>query len=139
MKVFVYFNLHKKVWSIKALEGDRKGRVIAHSEFVVLGGATPKVSQAGRERVIREGRKNVHAGLVGQWLNSDPAVPVSGEAFKGAIVPYHITYNPYKYRTFVYKDAPVEAEWEGSPIALLNASDRQVIVFNPTEFRGETA
>jgi hypothetical protein len=27
MKVFVYFNLHKRVFSVKALEGKDKGRV----------------------------------------------------------------------------------------------------------------
>lgn len=26
MKVFVYFNLHKRCFSVKALEGERKGR-----------------------------------------------------------------------------------------------------------------
>lgn len=65
MKVFVYFNLHKKVWSVKALEGRNKGRVIAHADKVLLRDVTFKVSEAGRQRVIREGRKNVHAGAVG--------------------------------------------------------------------------
>lgn len=29
MRVFVYFNLHKRCFSIKALEGAMKGRVVA--------------------------------------------------------------------------------------------------------------
>jgi hypothetical protein len=36
MKVFVYFNLHKKCFSIKALEGAMKGRVVAHRDTVLL-------------------------------------------------------------------------------------------------------
>jgi hypothetical protein len=32
-RVFVYFNLHKKVWSVKSL---KTGRVIAHANFIEL-------------------------------------------------------------------------------------------------------
>lgn len=98
MKVFVYYNLHKKVWSIKALEGENKGKVIAHSSMVVLENCTFKVSEAGRQRVLKEKRKNVHAGVVGQL------VAVAGErAYFPYIKSTVVTYNPYKYETFVYK------------------------------------
>ena len=99
MKVFVYFNLHRKLFSIKALEGDMKGRVIAHRHTVLINDATFKVSEAGRQRVIREQRKNVHAGVSGTWTQDDvdgryhAFVTVNGSA---------ITYNPYKYNTFVH-------------------------------------
>ena len=69
MRVFVYFNLHKKCFSIKALEGADKGRVIAHRDTVVLDGCKLLVSEAGRQRVLREKRKNVHAGVSGTWIN----------------------------------------------------------------------
>lgn len=97
MKVFVYFNLHKKVWSVKALEGPNKGRVIQHSTFVALTDCTFKVSKAGRERVLRERRKNVHAGVVGYLVpqNEKVVFPIAKS------VP--VTYNPYKYETFVHK------------------------------------
>ena len=36
MKVFVYWNLHKKVWSVKALQGLQKGRVVAHRNDVMI-------------------------------------------------------------------------------------------------------
>ena len=65
LKCFVYFNLHRKVWSIKALEGEHKGRVIAHSSMVEMSDCSFKVSEAGRQRVLRDKRKNVHAGIVG--------------------------------------------------------------------------
>lgn len=101
MKVFVYFNLHKKCFSIKALEGDMKGRVIAHRDSVVLFNATFKVSQAGRERVLREKRKNVHAGVCGTWYDShNDDVTLSSVRERGELV----TYNPYKYTSFVYKE-----------------------------------
>jgi len=101
MKVFVYFNLHKRCFSVKALEGERKGKVIAHKHDVLIYKPTFKVSQAGRQRVLREQRKNVHAGVVGEWLYSpfDPAaVELIGRSSGAAV-----TYNPYKYDCFVYK------------------------------------
>lgn len=85
MKVYVYFNLHKKVWSIKALEGPNKGRVIAHQPSITLTDVQFKVGKAGRLRVLREYRKNVHAGVVGY-------VGEVGDVPKAAQV---VRYNPY--------------------------------------------
>ena len=128
MKVFVYFNLHKKVWSIKALEGERKGRVIAHKEFVILGDAKAKVSEAGRQRVLRERKKNVHAGLVGEWLNEVEGKLLDASLLDDCINPHMVVYNPYKYATFVYRSTHI-AWKEKASIALLNAEDRGVMVF----------
>ena len=100
MRVFVYFNLHKKCFSIKALEGDRKGRVVAHSNTVLLESCKFKVSEAGRQRVLREKRKNVHAGVTGVWINGDRAE--SHYEFL-SMVGRAVTYNPYKYDSFVIK------------------------------------
>lgn len=109
MKVFVYRNLHRQCWSVKALEGPDKGRVIAHRSYVMLRDVRGKVSEAGRQRVLTEGRKNVHAGLVGTWQHDSSDVLGSE--------PREITYNPRKYETFVYTDN--EAPFEGSDIAFL--------------------
>jgi hypothetical protein len=94
MRAFVYFNLHRKVFSIKALEGPQRGRVIAHSATVALSNVTFKVSEAGRQRVLREKRKNVHAGVVGDY---DPLVYGNSAEWRGEAV----SYNPYKAPTFV--------------------------------------
>ena len=48
MKVFVYYNLHKHLWSIKALEGPDKGRVVHYATSVLLRDPVAKVSEAGR-------------------------------------------------------------------------------------------
>ena len=103
MKVYVYYNLHKKLWSIKALEGERKGRVIAHRKTVVLTNVTPKVSEAGRQRVLKEKRKNVHAGLVGNWNDK--------QILLGLFSADEITYNPYKYNSFVFKEDETKFEY----------------------------
>ena len=93
MKVFVYWNLHKNVWSVKALEGENKGRVIAHTKQVTLYNCTFKVSQAGRQRVLLEKRKNVHAGVVGYTDVPDVLQPMA-QSIK-------VTYNPYRFTSFV--------------------------------------
>jgi hypothetical protein len=99
MRVFVYFNLHRKCLSVKALEGERKGRVIAHADMVVLHDVTFKVSEAGRQRVIREKRKNVHAGVVGEMYMMDGDMRVL-EILEKLYSP--LKYNPYKYDSFVH-------------------------------------
>ncbi len=107
MRVYVYFNLHRKCFSIKALEGANKGRVVAHSDKVLVFDATFKVSEAGRQRVLRERKKNVHAGVVGHWIGSiDDELTIDRIVYNGT----PITYNPYKYNTFVhlYGEHPIE-------------------------------
>ena len=89
-QVFVYFNLHKKTWSIKCL---KTGLVIGHSDTVSLRDVQLRVSKRGRERVIAERSKNVHAGVVGTLIED---VVSQNE-------PVEATYNPYRYETFVTK------------------------------------
>lgn len=99
-KVFVYFNLHRHVWSIKCL---KSGLVIGHAKAVELENCVLKVSEAGRQRVIKEGRKNVHAGVVGilkAWNGASKDNFIDLTASQG-INPELVTYNPYKYETFV--------------------------------------
>lgn len=93
MKVFVYKNLHKECFSVKALEGPSKGRVIAHVSSIKLTDCQLKVSQAGRARVLRECQKNVHAGVRGQW-NSEEFAVIADRMIK-------VRYNPYEVSTFV--------------------------------------
>lgn len=111
MKVFVYFNLHKKCFSIKALEGPCRGLVIAHTNSAVLSDVTFKVSPAGRRRVLTERRKNVHAGVVGHWEGRNLLVQITERYMMMGTA---ITYNPYKYDSFVQRstEQPVHnAKW----------------------------
>ena len=102
MKVDVYFNLHKKLYSIRACEGPNKGKVIAHRHTVTLIDPTFKVSQAGRARVIKEKKKNVHATVRGDWF--DPADKLGCNPFETRIKKRgrEITYNPYQMCSFSY-------------------------------------
>jgi len=91
MKVKVYYNLHKKCYSIVSLEKENYGKVIKHENCVPLFDAQFKVSEKGRQRVLREQKKNVHAYVVGTWVSEFvPRLPIKVA-----------TYNPYKYSSFV--------------------------------------
>lgn len=91
-QVEVYRNLHRGGLSIR-----QNGKVVAHTEpgeYIELFMAEMIVQKGGRERVIREGKKNVHAWIQGHLI------PGIGE-FYPARNP--LTYNPYKHGMFVNK------------------------------------
>jgi hypothetical protein len=91
MRVFVYFNLHRKVFSVREYAGTR--RVLFHTESILLNDCEFRVSQAGRDRVLREQRKNVHAGVVGEYISqswSSDRIPNSTR----------VSYNPYRFNYF---------------------------------------
>lgn len=90
MKVDVYFNLRKKVLSVR-----HKGKVIHHSKYVKIINPVFVVSEAGRQRVLREKRKNVHAFVRGELAGLENNPKDSADNFQ------IITYNPYKYSSFV--------------------------------------
>ena len=54
--VQVYFNFHRRCWSVR-----QRGLVVGHAKSLVLRDVTWRVQPSGRERVRREGKKNVHA------------------------------------------------------------------------------
>lgn len=142
MKVFCYFNLHEKVWSLKAMEGKYKGKVVAHAENVTLAEVLPKVSEAGRQRVIKEQKKNVHAGLVGTVLalggkyslkypvEANIVEPLNSKLQNLTLVDPNIHperilyYNPYKTETFTYQDSG--EPYTGSRMAFLVNTGRKV-------------
>ena len=107
MRCFIYYNLHKHCLSVRALSGPDKGRVIAHANALLLESAIFRVSEAGRQRVLRERSKNVHAGMVGELtmyakLDDAPDAKLQ-QLYASAIalqVPV-ITYNPYQDASFV--------------------------------------
>lgn len=92
-KVFVYKNLHKGCWSIK-----QDGLVKAHATELTLYGCNMKINRKGRERVLMEKRKNVHAGIKGYLKDAD-LERVWSDLPEDQFI--EITYNPYKYSSFV--------------------------------------
>lgn len=98
--VQVYFNLHRRCWSVR-----QRGRVIGHATTMSLINVEWRVQPSGRERVRREGRKNVHAyasGCIHPVFTFDGFEEV-------------VRYNPYKLETFVV--GPYETPLHSSTFA----------------------
>lgn len=92
MKVSVYYNLHKHCLSVRSNEGDSYGRVIQHRDIIILKDVKFIVNEAGRKRVLKEKKKNVHAFVRGTiW---DTVAKLGTREVK-------VTYNPYKYNSFI--------------------------------------
>ncbi|MDZ8139059.1 MAG: hypothetical protein RM049_27895 [Nostoc sp. DedQUE04] len=62
-RVGVYFNLHYHVFSLKS--GGKSGSLLSHAGVCRLTDAVFEVERKGRERAIAQGRKNVHAYVIG--------------------------------------------------------------------------
>ena len=82
----VYYNLRKKCLSVR-----KRGLVVDHVRSILLKNAEFVVQPAGRKRVLKEKRKNVHAYVRGER--------VAVASFDGKSE--RITYNPYKNKSFV--------------------------------------
>ena len=89
-KVWVYFNLHKKLFSVK-----QGNKVIDHTRKIIIKDVEYVVWQSGRQRVLDERKKNVHAFVKGYVVDSLEMPPE---------VSIPVTYNPYEYHTFTTKD-----------------------------------
>ena len=95
-RVYVYYNLHRKIWSVR-----QSGNRVEHHKNICLRDVRYLVQPAGRKRVLKTGVKNVHAGLSGYMVDSVP-VPV---------ISFDVTYNPFKYSSFVDTEDKEPQEW----------------------------
>jgi hypothetical protein len=98
MKVAVYKNLTRNCYSLKAMEGEHKGKVVAHvpiDYFFRIENAEFKVSEKTRQRVVNEGKKYVHAYVVGTLSLL--------QLYTGE---HEVTYNPHKMTGFMLRDNP---------------------------------
>lgn len=88
--VAIYKNLHNGLFSVK-----QGGLVVAHVASVTLTSVTLKVSEAGRQRVLRDKQKNVHAFVVGMIKDINKPCDQVGA---------RLSYNPYKAAYFTWCD-----------------------------------
>lgn len=101
-KVEVYRNLHNGLLSVRDA---RTKRVIGHTDRVCIDGVTLKVSEAGRRRAVREGRRNVHAFAIGTETTA-----------RLAAVGPRITYNPFRAPHFHVAGTDVAAQIDGAAL-----------------------
>jgi len=112
MKVEVYYNLHKNLFSVKSRQGDDYGKVFKHTPREVIVSPTFAVRQSGRLRVLKENKKNVHAFVRGHIV-LDQILP-SGKSRL-------VKYDPYKYDSFVFSDT--EEPIKFADLAILNCNN----------------
>ena len=94
----IYFNLHKRCYSVQAWDQDKKGwRVFKHSFALHVKDAKMLVNETGRQRVINEKRKNVHAFIYAPFAEeySKERTPRMKKV---------CSYNPYKAGYFQDKE-----------------------------------
>lgn len=97
----MYYNIRRKCLSVR-----QRGKVIAHVESIILRDATFHVSEAGRQKVLRQKRKNVHAVIRGEFVSNQPVTELLGTK---------VRYNPYQTETFVKEDGtPIHKAFEVS-------------------------
>ena len=85
-RVRVYRNLTKGCWSIQREVPGKGWRLWQHADKAQVICAIPKVYESGRQRVIREKKKYVHAYLEG-WLITSSELSHEDER--------PVRYNPY--------------------------------------------
>ena len=100
-KYYVYWNLHRKLWSVR-----HRGKVIDHCRQLYVEAPEFKVSEAGRQRVLAEKKKNVHAYVVSE-SRPLPVAVIPHRVREGLEV---ISYNPYKGPDFTWKSDGSRAE-----------------------------
>jgi branched-subunit amino acid aminotransferase/4-amino-4-deoxychorismate lyase len=125
MKVDVYWNLHKQTFSIRSREKENYGRVIRHADHVHIKNPTTVVSKAGRERVLREKKKNVHAVIRGVLIGTDPhrrSFDTCVQQTTGAHV-WH--YNPYEHDQFVCRELVYTFSYFFTRAAEKNVADHE--------------
>ena len=98
MQVEVYKNLHKNCWSVR---DNKTRRVIGHVRHIHLTDTTLVVRPSGRDRVLREGVKNVHAFVTGTLVSANQYYPDSWGYSE------EIVYDPYMHSSFVEKGTNV--------------------------------
>lgn len=91
-------------------------KVVAHVETAYLENVKFKVSEAGRQRVLKNKRKNVHAYIYGDLMDR---LPDYGK-FHSA------RYNPYELEKFQCENKYIDK----ADFAILNG--RQLFVNNPS-------
>ena len=118
-RVYVYWNLHRKLWSVR-----QSGLVVDHAGLLSLYDCKFLVGAKGRERVRREKKKNVHAGVSG-YLYEDPVTVDRMQWYdeKGPLLPLYVTYNPYKHDTFIKKTGVCDDQY---PIPVYGADHVQL-------------
>ena len=118
-KVMCYYDLHRHTFSVTY-----KGLVMLKADYLRLSDVEFRVRQGGKQKVRNEQRKNVHAFVIGylddycEFPCDDIPEPESNNV---------ITYNPYKYESFVVKDTE-EPIFNANEVEMINLKDKIFLI-----------
>lgn len=94
-RILIAYNLHKNCFSVR----DFKTKIVLGYEgCIVLSDVKFVVSAKGRERVLRERKKNLHAYICGYYYEK-----LQNEFLRGFTDQEQAYYNPYKTNCFINK------------------------------------
>ena len=118
-RVMVYYNLHKHTFSVRS-----NNRVVIHADYVKLVDVEFKVRQGGREKVVQDKQKNVHSFVIGTLVDycNYPCEDMPSEPNNNIV-----TYNPYKYNSFVMKDTE-ESVYKADIVKMINSKNKIFII-----------
>jgi hypothetical protein len=129
----VYFNLTKKLYSIKPREGENKNRVIGHCTSVTMQNITFRVSEKSRLRVLRDRQKNVHAvarGIVTMAMGETFSLNAEGSTrldhIKTKGKPF--TYCPYRAGSFQTIDSDGFKDVQTASELILDTSGNRYMI-----------
>ena len=92
MKIRLYKNLNRQHrFSLMAMEGPLKGRVLGYTPAALVRDIEMKISHGGRNRVLNEGVRNVHATC----LCTFEAMATEAPATSLPENPRRVTYQPF--------------------------------------------
>jgi hypothetical protein len=89
---FVYWNFDDLLFTVQNRE---TGRVRRHAEALTLRDADFEIDQDERERMLREGRRTLHAGIRGEIVPDEP------QSLEGWT---RVVYDPRRHEGFVTAD-----------------------------------
>lgn len=104
--VRIYKNLHNGLFSIK-----QKELVVAHVRTFEITDVDFKVNESGRQRVVLEKKKNVHAFVCGRLLKVNVEYKIGRFWVK-------TTYNPYKLPYFYHPEDMEEADMSSDEVLI---------------------
>lgn len=108
-RVAVYKNLHRGQWSVRALDGVHKGKVVAHASSVGLLHTHMHVNERAQRRIADGAPREVHAWVIGTL----------GEVRLTA--PTRLTYRPHERAVFFRLDSGT-AVWTAPAVLFTDAA-----------------
>ena len=119
MRAEVYWTLHRDTYSVRRW----RGKVAYWPAMVTLLAGTFHVSAAGRARVLREQRKNVHAFVRGEVAPQQHLAPPAGAV--------RVSYNPYRGGSFYRCDTGEPVTQHDGCVLLSEQGKARVYAVNP--------